>query len=204
MTNGRSDLPELLKLGLEQRLGVRMRAVEIALAYYHFALMTWHQLQAGRIEEDVYREDVIFEEGDARLHLTIEAGELDLDDIAQAGVSIAFGQLASAIYDLASEIPEPRTSEEKELRAFSYQLRNCFAHNVGDPHWDMKKPIYRRSYKIRDEVIDLSELNGHRFNYAHIGGVNTVVRLTDDSIKAAINRFPELSERRLLPAFNAN
>jgi hypothetical protein len=76
-------------------------------------------------------------------------------------------------------------SEEEHFAELVYQIRNAFAHDISEPRWEIRGVARRRAYlvdRVGDTariVVDLTDLHGHAFEYAHIGGIDTLHRLRE-------------------------
>lgn len=77
------------------------------------------------------------------------------------------------------------TSEGEHFAELVYQIRNAFAHDVSEPRWEIRGVARRRPYLV-DRVgdtarimVDLTNLHGYAFEYAHIDGIDTLHRLRE-------------------------
>ena len=77
------------------------------------------------------------------------------------------------------------TSEDEHFAELVYQIRNAFAHDISEPRWEIRGAARRRPYMV-DRVgdtarimVDLTNLHGHPFEYAHIYGIGTLHRLRE-------------------------
>ncbi|WP_322037042.1 hypothetical protein [Burkholderia cepacia] len=77
------------------------------------------------------------------------------------------------------------TSEDEHFAELVYQIRNAFAHDISEPRWEIRGAARRRPYVV-DRVgdtarimVDLTNLHGHAFEYAHIDGIDTLHRLRE-------------------------
>ncbi|MFC4273989.1 hypothetical protein [Achromobacter aloeverae] len=91
----------------------------------------------------------------------------------------ASGKLLRAAY---RDVP---TSEGEHFAELVYQIRNAFAHDISEPRWEIRGVARRRPYfvdRVGDTariIVDLTDLHGHAFEYAHIGGIDTLHRLRE-------------------------
>ncbi|MGF6721293.1 hypothetical protein P3T43_000634 [Paraburkholderia sp. GAS41] len=118
-------------------------------------------------------------------------------------LSVAFGAAAITLNRCREEYEErtgvpllarngaPPESEDEHFAELAYQIRNAFAHDISEPRWEIRNPARRRQYlvdRITDHAgnvirasitVDLTNLNGQRFDYAHIGGIETLHHLRE-------------------------
>ena len=100
-----------------------------------------------------------------------------------AGLTIATDEELAHV--LGSREPS-RTDYPFNLRAVIYQLRNCFAHNLLIPTYQVS-PAYLRSYPLGflpgSPVVDFRKLNGSTFDYQNFGGFDNFYALFEESEK---------------------
>ncbi len=108
---------------------------------------------------------------------------------AQALVGMAFGTSAMVL-DAAFEVTgfkkNPHSLKpEDELRTLVYMVRCAFAHNPALPQWEARGEKYARmlSLSVGDMAltIDLASLHGQTFEYDHIGGFASWLRIRAES-----------------------
>lgn len=118
-------------------------------------------------------------------------------------LSVAFGAAAITLNRCREEYEEakrvslrasngnPPESEDEHFAEVVCQIRNAFAHDISEPRWDIRGAGRRRPYLI-DRVadaagdfiracitVDLTDLHGQPFDYAHIGGIETLYHLRE-------------------------
>lgn len=112
-------------------------------------------------------------------------------------LSIAFGAAAITLNRCREEYEKKNgrtlratngnapTSEDEHLAELVYQIRNAFAHDISEPRWEIRGAKRQRPYmvdRIDDTArirVDLTNLHGHVFEYAHIGGIDALHRLRE-------------------------
>ena len=106
----------------------------------------------------------------------------DLISALQNNVLITFGAAAITLNRCREEngypIPDPINTELEQWIALVYQIRNAFAHDISEPTWVINHR-YARSYEIGYIKVDLTALNGGRFNYNQLGGLEVLFLLKD-------------------------
>lgn len=154
--------------------------VNYAFRHLEFAIRLMCYCESGHLnlpnlDTDVLilleRENVRFPSGEFS---TIEA----VIPATHALVSMAFGTSAmvlNAAFDLAGFKNNPRSRDpHDELRTLVYMVRCAFAHNPALPLWKANGEQYERMITIQFDTealsIDLISLNGQPFEYEHIGG----------------------------------
>ena len=88
----------------------------------------------------------------------------------QNNLTIAFGAAAITLHRSIEEAGYrvPRAAfetEEDQCIALVYQVRNAFAHDIAEPKWEMRNPVFEREYSIAVMIFDLRGLNGKHFQY---------------------------------------
>ncbi|WP_106854546.1 hypothetical protein [Caballeronia novacaledonica] len=99
-------------------------------------------------------------------------------------------EAATGVSLLARNGNLPET-EDEHFAELVCQIRNAFAHDISEPRWEIRNPARRRQYlvdRIEDNAskfirasitVDLTDLHGQRFDYAHIGGIETLHHLRE-------------------------
>ena len=71
-----------------------------------------------------------------------------------------------SIEEAGHKVPSgPFDSENEQCIALVYQLRNAFAHDIAEPKWEMRNPVFEKEYVIADKTFDLRGLSGQKFRY---------------------------------------
>ena len=87
---------------------------------------------------------------------------------------VAFGAAAITLNRSCEEAgycrPNQIASEVDQCVCLIYQIRNAFAHDISEPSWEIRNEIFRRVYEFGDIRVDLSNVNGKKFEYNDIGG----------------------------------
>lgn len=96
----------------------------------------------------------------------------------QNNVQIAFGAAAITLDVCRQEIglglPDPIITEQDQIVALIYQIRCCFAHDIAEPRWVIRRARYKRVYDLGYKKVDLTNLDGKHFAYDDIGGLDTL------------------------------
>ncbi|MGH1455843.1 MAG: hypothetical protein ACRBDI_03590 [Alphaproteobacteria bacterium] len=89
-------------------------------------------------------------------------------------LGVAFGAAAITLNRCREEagvrIPSTIESEVDQFVVLAYQIRNAFAHDISEPCWEIRNPIFLRNYNFGSISVDLTDLNNKPFEYKHIGG----------------------------------
>ena len=104
---------------------------------------------------------------------------------AQALVGMAFGTSAmvlDAAFEVAGFKNNPHSRQpEDELRTLVYMVRCAFAHNPARPLWEARGEKYAQMISLpvggMALPIDLASLHGQSFEYDHIGGFASWLRI---------------------------
>ena len=104
--------------------------------------------------------------------------------VAQASVGVSFG-VTAVVLDAAFEVAGIKRNPESGapndlLRTLVFMVRSAFAHNPAAPCWEVRGP-YLRTLTIQLEgesiSVQLPQLHGNAFDYAHIGGLANWYRI---------------------------
>ncbi|CAD6871721.1 hypothetical protein [Methylomonas fluvii] len=161
--------------------------VNNAFRYLEFAIRLMCYCESGHLELKDFDADVsiLFE----RENVGFPSGSFsDIEAVitpAQALVGMAFGASAmvlDAAFEVAGFKNNPNSRQPNdELRTLVYMVRCAFAHNPALPLWEVRGAQYARmiSIKVSGTVIeiDLSSLHGLPFEYDHIGGFASWLRI---------------------------
>lgn len=130
--------------------------------------------------------------------LTFDAGTWDTQEsmiiLAENHVNMAVAALAIAADEELDRALGPKNPLKSDfpfnLRAATYQIRNCFAHNLLQPKYQIKGK-YRQAYELGflsgKPVLDFTSLNGEVFSYQDFGGFNNFWSLFQEVIKLILN-----------------
>ena len=95
---------------------------------------------------------------------------------------VSYGVLAisldAAREDRGHALPDPIATEDDQYFGLVYMLRCAPAHDISEPQWDIRGR-FRRIFTVRAVTVDLTNLDGQAFDFAHIGGVGAVHQLID-------------------------
>ena len=87
---------------------------------------------------------------------------------------IAFGAAAITLNRAREEqglrLPQDIATDADACVHAIYQIRNAFAHDIAQPTWEIRNTRFQRKYAFGGIEIDLTNRNGERFQYEHIGG----------------------------------
>src|SRR3989338_1297778 len=155
-----------------------MQYLPTAFANVEFAWKLLVYGEAGEINLDKLDIPITFQDDNGRPFLTLPvrifSNSNDLILALQNNLTIAFGAAAITLHRSIEEaghnVPRGAFSSEKEqCIALIYQVRNAFAHDISEPRWEMRNPIFARKYVIAGKTFDLRELHGKRFQHEDFG-----------------------------------
>lgn len=130
--------------------------------------------ESGEIDLDKLDIDIVFQDEKGRPFFAppvrIFSNPDDLLIALQNNLTIAFGAAAitlnRSIEEAGYRVPrEDIVSEDDQCIALVYQVRNAFAHDIAEPKWEMRNPVFEREYFIAGKTFDLRGLNGRNFQY---------------------------------------
>lgn len=151
-----------------------MKYLPTAFANLEFAWKLLVYGEAGEIDLEKLDKDIVFQDDNGRPFFVPPARIFsDPDDLIVAlhnNLTIAFGAAAITLHrsieEAGNRVPRGEfESDEDQCIALVYQVRNAFAHDIAEPKWEMRNPVFEREYIIADKVFDLRELNGKNFQY---------------------------------------
>jgi hypothetical protein len=154
--------------------GFIMNYLPTAFANLEFAwkLLAYGEEPANKLQDlDI---DIVFQDDAGRPFFSppsqIFSSHDDLIIALQNNLTIAFGAAAITLHRAIEESGHkvPRGAFETEVDqciALVYQVRNCFAHDIAEPKWEMRNPVFRRQYNVSGLAVDLSDLNEKPFSY---------------------------------------
>ena len=153
--------------------------VDYAFRVLEFAIRTMCHFEAGMADMEVFGQ---------QLTINLENEDVTFDDeyfhsvenavrISQMNVGACFGASAIALDNYFEAVRGQRNPLSDDpvdaLWLLVYSIRNAFAHGIAAPRW-MVKGKYRRKLVVELENdpinVDLGDLDGREFEYAHIGG----------------------------------
>lgn len=151
-----------------------MQYLPTAFANVEFAWKLMAYGEDGEIDLDKLDREIVFQDENGRPYFVpparIFSEPNDLINALQNNLTIAFGAAAITLHRSIEEAgyKVPRgaiESEEEQCIALVYQVRNAFAHDIAEPRWEIRNPVFEREYIIAGKVFDLRELNGKGFRY---------------------------------------
>ena len=155
-----------------------MQYLPTAFANVEFAWKLLAYGEAGEIDLEKLDTDIVFQDDNGRPHFVpparIFSDPNELTLALQNNLIIAFGAAAITLHRSLEEaghrVPKAAfTSEDEQCIALIYQVRNAFAHDIAEPKWEMRNPIFVREYNIAGKTFDLRKLNGQHFRYEDFG-----------------------------------
>ena len=166
--------------------------VDTAFLQVSFALKLWHFLDVHPIDKDAFDIALTVEDGGARISLPHnEFSSYDAMRVAsEHNVSICFGVAANTLWeamrekgDIKTRALAPDADRASNLASLTYMIRCCFAHGPVAPVWRIERNKYKTRYWVGNREIDLSAIgDGTPFEYASIGGHETLWLLKDDAL----------------------
>lgn len=155
-----------------------MQYLPTAFANVEFAWKLLAYGESGKIELEKLDIDIIFQDDDGRPFFVpparIFSDENDLIIALQNNLTIAFGAAAitlnRSIEEAGYRVPRGEfETEEEQCIALVYQVRNAFAHDISQPRWEMRNPVFVREYTVGGKIFDLRKLNEKPFRYEDFG-----------------------------------
>lgn len=176
-----------------------MNYLDSAFAQLAFAAKLYDYAEQGKLDIAELDQPVTFENG-SRVWVLPNQIFHSNDDLRLGcanQLSVAFGAAAITLNRCREEYEQANgrsllatnravpTSEDEHFAELVYQIRNAFAHDISEPRWEIRGAVRRRLYMV-DRVgdtarimVDLTNLHGHAFDYAHIGGIDALHRLRE-------------------------
>jgi hypothetical protein len=165
--------------------------VNYAFRHLEFSIRLMRYCKSGHLDLRNFEADacILFERDNigfpAGTFSTIEA----VVPAAKALVGMAFGTSAmvlDAAFEVAGLKNKPLSLKpEDELRTLVYMVRCAFAHNPALPLWKAQGEQYARMLSLSVDgaplTIDLASLHGRPFDYDHIGGFASWLRIRAES-----------------------
>jgi len=94
-------------------------------------------------------------------------------------LTIAFGAAAITLNRCREEagikLANPIITEIDQFAALAYQIRNCFAHDIAEPLWNITHPRFARLYSFGGIRVDLRTVSPGFFKYDDIGGPEVLI-----------------------------
>lgn len=155
-----------------------MKYLPTAFANVEFAWKLLVYGESGEIDLEKLDIDIVFQDDDGRPFFVPPARIFtDPNDLMLAphnNLTIAFGAAAITLHRSIEEAGYrvPRGEFESEIDqciALVYQVRNAFAHDIAEPKWEMRNPVFAREYTVGGKAFDLRHLNGEPFRYEDFG-----------------------------------
>ena len=153
-----------------------MKFLSTAFAQLQFAWKLYNYALEGNIDLEKLDIPITFQEDGMVLVLPekILNTNDDLIIALENMLGVSFGAAAITLNRSREEagVPFPKViqSEMDQFVVLAYQIRNAFAHDISEPRWEIRNPAFLREYRFGPVSVDLSNLNGERFDYKHIGG----------------------------------
>jgi hypothetical protein len=173
--------------------------VERAFTNLEFAIKLMCYVELGHIDHGKFDTDVtiLLETENVGFSANKFESLESLISVAQAQVGVAFGVTAivlDAAFEVAGIKRHPESMAPNDLlRTLVFMVRSAFAHNPAAPCWEVRGPyLDLRALTVQLEgetiTVQLSQLHGSAFDYAHIGGLANwcrVRRVAEKLIKGA-------------------
>ncbi|NVK18014.1 MAG: hypothetical protein HWE30_04900 [Methylocystaceae bacterium] len=170
-----------------------MSYIETAFAHLAFAGKLYHLACEGRFKRDEIDIPLTFQDQSQDTVWVLPDKIFDTDDdllLAFANsLSVAFGTAGIVLDSECGRRPNDIETEADQCRHLIYQIRNAFAHNMADPHWEIRNPKFQRVFEFGGLQIDLSDVNGKRFEYRDIGGLDVLECIKDFAIKNHLTKI---------------
>lgn len=153
-----------------------------AFAQLDFALRLYHHVDVGKIDPEEFNAPLTYKDP-GMVFVCSEAYFDTMENLRVAvwnNVGISFGAAAITLNRVREEkehkLPNPIATEADQLISLVYQIRNAFAHDISEPTWKINER-YRREYVIGEIKAELSDLDGCRFEFSHVGGPGVLKEL---------------------------
>lgn len=166
--------------------------LDTAFLQLSFAMKLWHYVLEHSLPREKFDISLTIQEDNGSLYVMNDGEFKTDDDIAHAAgnnIAICFGVAAITLWEamrehsgLDSKSLNPSASDRDMLAGLAYAVRCCFAHGTAMPKWQLT-PKYRVEYRLGGRRIDLRNADGTPFDYAHVGGVDSL-RLMRQQAKA--------------------
>lgn len=156
--------------------------LDTAFLQLSFAIKLWHYLDSHPLDKDLFDIALTIEDQGSRICLPHEEFKTlrEIQLAVENNISISFGAAAITLWEAISEktgytnstINPSRTTEEM-LAGLIYMIRCCFAHGTVAPRWKIHDK-YKIIYKIGNKAVNLISVDEQVFDYAAIGGYETL------------------------------
>lgn len=153
-----------------------MRYLPAAFAQLAFAWKLYNYGLEGKIDREALDIPITFQDDGMMLVLPdqIFSSDTELILALENNLGVAFGAAAITLNRSCEEAgyqrPNQIASEIDQCVWLIYQIRNAFAHDISEPSWVIRNESFRRVYEFGGIRVDLSDVNGKRFEYKDIGG----------------------------------
>lgn len=164
--------------------------VEFAFRVLEFSIRTLCYFELGLCDISRFGQDatILLEEENVGFNDGYFLSENNAVLVSKMNVGAAFGASAIALdklYEAVRGNRNPASDDQVDmLWALVYAVRNAFSHGIANPKWTIKER-YQRVLSIPfvepELFINLEELNGSSFEYAHIGGFANWMKLKEIS-----------------------
>jgi hypothetical protein len=157
-----------------------MNYLDTAFAQLAFAWKLYNYGLEGKIDLAELDKAITFQQGKMVLVLPDQVlnSEDDLILALENNLGIAFGAAAITLNRCREEagikLADPIVREVDQFAAVVFQIRNAFAHDISEPRWNITRKRFARLYEFGGLSIDLSEVGDNRFQYADIGGPDSL------------------------------
>ena len=163
-----------------------MDYLDTAFAQLAFAWKLYAYAEDGKIDIDELDKALTFEEGPMVFGLPDKIFDSNGDLILACmnNLSVAFGAAAITLNrsreELGIMLPNPIKTERDQFVSLTYQIRNAFAHDIAEPHWNIRQERYSRMYEFGGISVDLSGIeNQQPFRYEDIGGPDVLFAMKE-------------------------
>lgn len=160
-----------------------MKFIDEAFAQLSFAWKLYHYALEGHVDLEKLDIPISFQDEKSIFVLPdqIFTHPDQLILALENSLCVAFGAAAITLNRCREEagvrLADPIVTEIDQFSAVAYQIRNSFAHDISNPCWCINKPRFRRKYSFGGINIDLTNVHGKRFEYADIGGPDTIFHM---------------------------
>ncbi len=162
-----------------------MQFLPTAFAQLAFAWKLYNYGLEGQIDRQSLDIPITFQDDGMIMVLPDQIFDSDGDLILalENNLVVAFGAAAITLNRSREEagysVPNQIVTENDQCICLIYQIRCAFAHDIAEPTWELRNPIFRRVYEFDGFRVDLSNVHRNRFRYTDIGGPDVLFHLKD-------------------------
>ena len=175
------------------KIDLAIKDIDHAFSQLEFAIRIMCYCELNHLDKEKFDNDILIELPNENMHFQNGSfkNQESIVIASQMLVGTAFGVSAiilDAGYDAANIKKNIKSRDSySDLRVLVYMVRCAFAHNMADPKWDARGIDFARQFNLNldhSTQIDLTNLNGHSFEYEHIGGFTQWFKIKDAVVRS--------------------